>query len=132
MFENLWSLFCIDLAALASAAVVGVLCVLGWLALATQRPGLNSVSLIPITAGALFGSAVVVNAFSRQKFFPMTEYGGSMVPFFYKWQSFSFALILIGVVLQFIERSNVNRPARWGVIAQSVIHCCTVLLFLLW
>jgi hypothetical protein len=132
MFGNLWSLFCIDLAALASAAVVGVLSALGWLAVATQRPGLNSVSLIPVTTGVLFDSAVFVNNIKGEKFFPMTAYGGSLVPFFYKWQSFSFALILIAVVLQFLERTNLNRAARWGVIAQSAIHCCTVLLFLFW
>ena len=74
MFENLWSLFCKDLAAVASAAVVGVLSTLGWLALATQRPFRMSASLIPLTAGALFDAAVVVNDLSGEKLFPMAAY----------------------------------------------------------
>lgn len=131
MFQNLWSLFSIDLAGLASVAVVGVLTIIGWMAVAAQRQFRVAGSMIPLSVGVLYDGAVGLNQRLGERIFPEAGYNG-LVPFFYKWQIFSFVWILVAGVLLFVERPNVNRAALWGVIAQLVIHCCTVLLFITW
>jgi multidrug transporter EmrE-like cation transporter len=132
MAENLWALFCMVLPALASAVAAGVLTIIAWVAVANQRPFCLPGSLIPLTVGVLYDGAVVINVFAHQKFFPMAVYGGSLVPYFYKWQVASFVLILIAGVLLFRERANPSRAAKWGLIVQSVVHGSAMLLFISW
>jgi hypothetical protein len=132
MFEDLWSLFCFDLPAFASVIVVGALAFIGWLSVLGQRPFRVRGSLIALTACVLCDGAAVLNSFLGEKLFPMTAYAGGLVPFFYKWQVVSFALILTAGAFLIRERATSNRAVRWGAIGQLVMHCSEVILFILW
>jgi hypothetical protein len=131
MFGNLWSLFCFDIPALASVAIVGVLTLGGWVSAFDKRPFRVSGSLIALAASILFDGASVLNDFLGERLFPMTAYGGDLMPFFCRWQILSAAILLMAGVLLMAERSKLNRWALWGTIVQSLIHCGEFGLFIL-
>ncbi|MFC5865366.1 hypothetical protein ACFPT7_23885 [Acidicapsa dinghuensis] len=111
MFDNLWSLFYFDLPVFVSVIIVGGLTFIAWLSVVIQRPLRVPGSLIALTIGVLCDGTAVLNDVLGEKLFPMTAYGGSLEPFFYKWQLVSFALIFAAGWFLVKEGATRNRAA---------------------
>jgi hypothetical protein len=58
----------------------------------------------------------------NMEIYPMTAYGGDLVPFFCRWQILSAVILLMAAAFLIAERSKLNRWALWGTIVQSLIH----------